>query len=54
MNTLEQIYPTQRARKFADEAIDKLPTHYSMNEYVRVWEYVYLDNGGIVRFSGKR
>lgn len=46
--TLEERYPTQRARTVANAALDKLPLETSLGEACRVWEWHYLDAGGIV------
>lgn len=50
----EQHYPTQKARQAADAATDALDISVPMQEYIRVWELVYLANGGIIRLSRKR
>lgn len=45
----EEMYPTQHARHAADRAFDALPLSTSLGEAIRVWEWTYLDAGGVVK-----
>ncbi len=47
--SFEARYPTKRAREIADYAFDKLPLETQIGECCRVWEWTYLDAGGIVK-----
>lgn len=46
--TVERLYPTRRAREIADYAFDRLPLSTTIGECMRVWEWTYLDAGGLV------
>lgn len=45
--TLEQRFPTKRARDAADEAIDALDVHEPMHVYIDTWIRVYRESGGL-------
>ena len=45
--TVEQRFPTKRARDAADVAIDALPETAPMTEYVDTWLRVYREAGGV-------
>lgn len=47
--SVEKRYPTQHARKEADEAIDSLDLDASMRTYLVIWEAAYLAAGGQVK-----
>ena len=51
--SFETRYPTKKAREIADEVFDKLPLETQLGECCRVWEFTYLDAGGIVRKTEK-
>ena len=50
--TFERMYPTKRARDIADRAFDALPLSTTLGECIRVWDWHYLDAGGIVVGAG--
>lgn len=45
--TVEQRWPTKRARDVADAAIDALPETEPMTTYIDVWLAAYLAAGGV-------
>lgn len=45
--TIEQRFPTKRARDAADEAIDALDIHEPMYVYIDTWIRVYQESGGL-------
>lgn len=47
--SFEQRFPTKAAREKADAVFDTLPLSTSIGECIRVWEWHYLDAGGIVK-----
>lgn len=47
--SVEQRFPTKKAREAADAAIDHLPETEPMTEYIDVWLLTYRANGGIER-----
>ncbi len=46
--SIEQVYPTKKAREVADKAVDDLPLDATMLEYIALWEEVYVESGGVV------
>lgn len=50
--TFERMYPTRPARDIADRAFDALPLSTTLGECIRVWDWHYLDAGGIVVGAG--
>lgn len=46
---IEFRYPTEKARKIADEAIDGLSVDDTMLLYLITWEEAYVGAGGVVR-----
>lgn len=44
--TVEQRFPTKRARDIADAAIDRLPATDRMDVYIETWLQTYFANGG--------
>lgn len=49
MKDLEKRFPTARARKAADEAIDPIPETEPMHVFVDAWLAAYRAAGGIDR-----
>jgi hypothetical protein len=47
--TFEQWYPTQAARHAADAVFDRLPLTTPIGECIRLWEWTYLEVGGVVK-----
>jgi hypothetical protein len=47
--SVEQRFPTKRARDAADEAIDELPESAPMSLFIDVWLAAYRAHGGIER-----
>ena len=47
--SFEKMYPTLRAREVADKEFDQLPLSTTLGECIRVWEWHYLNAGGIVK-----
>jgi len=45
--SVEQRFPTKRARELADAAIDKLPLDAPMSRFVDEWLQTYEAAGGI-------
>lgn len=45
--SVEQRWPTKKAREAADEAIEALGQDETMATYVDTWLSVYFANGGI-------
>lgn len=52
--TVEQRYPTRRARDFADAEIEKLAEDDPMWKYIDVWLASYRVAGGIEKRSVDR
>lgn len=44
--TVEEVFPTARARQTADEAIDKLDPKESMTKFLDTWHAAYVAAGG--------
>jgi hypothetical protein len=44
--TVEELFPNARARKVADEAIDKLDPKLPMTAYLDAFESAYVAAGG--------
>ena len=40
--TVEELFPNARARKLADDAIDKLDVSLPMHVYLDTWEAAYF------------
>jgi len=47
MRSVEQRFPTRRARDLADAAIDALCPTAPMTEYIDVWLATYKAAGGV-------
>lgn len=47
--TVEQKYPTKKARDAADKAIDKIDVNEPMCVFLDEWITAYRANGGIER-----
>lgn len=47
--SFEAMYPTKHAREKADEVFDRLPLETPIGECIRLWEWHYLDAGGMVK-----
>lgn len=45
--TVEQRWPTKRARDLADEAIDRLAESEPMHVYIDTWLAAYRAAGGV-------
>lgn len=50
--TVEQRYPTKKARELADEAIDALSESDSMTLYIDTWLAAYKAAGGMEKKRG--
>jgi hypothetical protein len=51
--TVEQLYPNAKARRKADEAIDKLDAKLPMTVFLDAWDQAYVDAGGQSPFRPK-
>jgi len=47
--SFEAMFPTKAAREKADVVFDRLPLSTPIGECIRLWDYAYLDAGGIVK-----
>jgi len=50
--TVEELFPNSRARKAADDAIDKLDVSLPMHVYLDTWEQKYWEIAGCSPFRG--
>jgi hypothetical protein len=48
--TVEELFPNARARKLADDAIDKLDVALAMHVYLDTWERIYYAESGASPF----
>lgn len=47
--TVEQTYPTKRAREIADAVVDAMSNDATMLEHIVAWEEAYFAAGGEFR-----
>jgi hypothetical protein len=52
--SVEEVFPNARARKAADEAIDKLDPKLPMTAFLDAWEAAYLASCGKSPFRNSR
>lgn len=50
---VEELFPNARARKAADDAIDKLDPQLPMTAYLDAWEAAYFEVAGRSPFREK-